>query len=89
MKIRPDTYQLPPLRREHSGLLISLARQQTPDLSAYNDPEIYWRLSKEHHAGLIVRSPSYERITQLLEQYTARFYQDFFATQPPPEKPVH
>ncbi|MCS7211215.1 MAG: ATP-grasp domain-containing protein [Chloroherpetonaceae bacterium] len=89
VEIRPDTYQLPPLRREHSGLLISLARQQTPDLSAYNDPEIYWRLSKEHHAGLIVRSPSYERITQLLEQYTARFYQDFFATQPPPEKPVH
>lgn len=89
VEIHPETYALPDLRREHGGLLISLARQQTPDLSAYNDPEIYWRMNKEHHAGLIVRSPNYERITHLLEQYTARFYQDFFTSQPAPEKPAH
>lgn len=89
VEIHPDSYQLPVLQRQHSGLLISLARQQTPDLSAYTDHEIYWRLSKDYHAGLIVRSPNYERISELLDQYTARFYQDFFASQPPPEKPVH
>ncbi len=89
LEIHPDTYTLPALRRDYSGLLISLARQQTPDLSAYQDPEIYWRLNKDYHAGLIVRSERYERITALLEQYTARFYQDFFATHPAPEKPAH
>jgi biotin carboxylase len=89
LEIHPDTYTLPALRRDYSGLLISLARQQTPDLSAYQDPEIYWRLHKDHHAGLIVRSERYERISELLEQYIARFYQDFFASQPAPEKPAH
>jgi biotin carboxylase len=89
LEIHPDTYTLPALRCDYSGLLISLARQQTPDLSAYQDPEIYWRLHKDHHAGLIVRSERYERISELLEQYIARFYQDFFASQPAPEKPAH
>ncbi|PIO48385.1 MAG: ATPase [[Chlorobium] sp. 445] len=89
VEIHPETYALPDLRHDYAGLLISLARQQHPDLSAYTDPEIYWRLNKEYHAGLIVRSPHYERITELLEQYTARFYQDFFTRQPAPEKPTH
>ena len=43
--------------RDYAGLIVSLARQEAPDLSAYTDPEIVWRLEKPHHAGLIVRSP--------------------------------
>jgi biotin carboxylase len=81
-------YQLPPLRQDYAGLIISLARQKRPDMSAYTDQEIVWRLNKRYHAGLIVMSPEQARIASLLEEYTERFYRDFFATQPLPERAV-
>lgn len=87
--LRPgEAYTLPPVRNDHSGILISLARQEYPDLSGYTDLEIVWRMHKRHHAGLIVRSPDLGRVTALLAQYAERFYQDFFATAPLPERPV-
>ena len=48
-----------------------------PDLSGYNDPEIVWKLVKEHHAGLIVRSQDPARIGVLLDNYGERFARDF------------
>lgn len=81
-------YQVFPARHDFAGLLISLARQEHPDTSAYNDPEIVWRMNdKEHHVGLIVRSPDSARIDELLRNYAQRFKQDFFASQPPRDKP--
>lgn len=81
-------YTLPTSRQDYAGILISLARQEYPDTSAYTDPEIVWRLNRKHHAGLIVSSPQRERIQHLLTGYMERFYQDFFATLPPSEKPT-
>jgi biotin carboxylase len=83
-----SAYAVAPLRNEYAGLLISLARQQRPDTSAYNDPEVAWRMNRDHHAGLIVRSPDYARVTQLLEGYSRRFLDDFSAVLPPPERPT-
>jgi carbamoylphosphate synthase large subunit len=80
-------YSLPPLREEHAGLIVSLARQEYPDTSAYQDQEIVWRLNKRAHAGLIVSSHDWARIQYLLGEYTRRFQQDFYATQPPAERP--
>ena len=82
-------YTVAELRREYAGLLISLARQPQPDTSSYTDPEIAWRMSRDHHVGLIVRSPEYHRITELLDTYTRRFVDDFSATLPPAESPTH
>ncbi len=82
-------YELPPLRQDYAGLIVSLARQQQPDTSAYADPEVAWRMTKPYHAGLIVRSPDPARVAQLLGEYTRRFYTDFFARQPPPDRPVN
>ena len=56
-------------------------------MSAYNDPEIVWRMSKDYHAGLIVRSPDEERVLELLNAYVPRVKQDFHAAAPPLEKP--
>jgi biotin carboxylase len=81
------TYQLPAVRRDYAGIILSLARQEAPDTSAYNDPEIIYRVSKYHHAGLIVKSASAERVQELLAAYTPRFANDFLATQPVPDKP--
>ena len=81
-------YQLPPVRNDYAGLIVSLARQQHPDTSRYTDEEIVWRMNKRYHAGLIVRSPDPARVEQLLEEYTERFYTDFFAKQPAPERAI-
>jgi biotin carboxylase len=81
-------YELPEHRDDYAGVIISLARQEYPDTSAYDDPEVVWRLNKKNHAGMIVASPSAERVEQLLDQYARRFYDDFFASAPLPDKPT-
>ena len=81
-------YQPPEPRQDYAGAIISLARQQEPDTSAYTDPEIAERIHKFHHAGFVLRSPSSERIEQLLASYTQRFVSDFLASQPVPDKPT-
>ncbi len=82
-------YELPAARSDYGGLIISLARQEWPDLSAYTDPEIAWRMQRKGHAGLIVASPDRARVQTLLDSYTQRFYDDFFAKLPPPDRPTN
>lgn len=83
-------YRPPVAKNDSAGLLISLARQEQPDTSGYNDPEIVWRLNdKKHHAGLIVKSPSPGRVQELIDNYAQRFRQDFFASEPPRDKPSY
>jgi hypothetical protein len=82
------SYRLPAVREEYAGVILSLARQENPDTSAYNDPEVFARIKKHHHAGLILRSTHPERIRPLLENYAIRFAEDFLAVEPPREKPT-
>jgi biotin carboxylase len=86
---RGEAYQVPTPRDTYGGLLISLARQEFPDMSAYNDPEIVWRLNKKQHAGLIVVSPDAGRVESLLDSYVQRFASDFLAVAPPKETARH
>jgi biotin carboxylase len=81
--LRGEAYVLPPVRQEYAGLILCLARQNQPDLLAYSDEEIVWRLQKENHAGLIVASPKLERVQTLLTSYAQRFSDDFLAVLPP------
>lgn len=85
---REHPYLLPEIRPGYSGIIISLARQEWPETESYNDPEIVWRLKRRHHAGLIVSSTDPERVRTLLDLYTERFYEDFYTSAPPPEKPT-
>lgn len=82
-------YKPSPLREEYAGLIVSLAKQQDPDLSSYNDQEIFWKIKKDFHAGLVIRSSNFDRIESLLKNYTDRFYHDFFTSAPPKDKPNH
>jgi biotin carboxylase len=79
-------YEIQPQRREYSGIVLSLARQEWPDTSAYNEPEIIYRIRKRHHVGLIVRSPRLERVRELLDAYAVRFNDEFSAVVPPLER---
>jgi hypothetical protein len=78
-----ESYSLPEHFEKYAGVMICLARQEKPDLSNYNDPEVVWQLQKKHHAGLIVASEEQGRIEQLLDDYRSRFERDFLATAPP------
>jgi biotin carboxylase len=82
------TYKLPPVREEYAGVILSLARQENPDTSGYNDPEVFLRIKKHHHAGLVLRSNDPQRLQGLLENYTQRFAAEFLAVEPPREKPT-
>jgi biotin carboxylase len=81
-------YTLPPVRSDYSGLLVSLARQEWPDLSGYADDEVVWRMKKRSHAGLIVKCADRSRVQQLLDEYAGRFREDFFATLPARARPA-
>jgi glutathione synthase/RimK-type ligase-like ATP-grasp enzyme len=78
-------YQLPETRQDYAGVIVTLARQEYPDTSAYQDAEIVWRMNKRHHVGFVVASPDYARVQSLLDEYMRRFVEDFSATLPPLE----
>ena len=81
-------YKLAKPNNLYSGVIISLARQEWPDTSAYDNAEIVWRMNKHHHAGLIVASKDQKRVEELIDAFTERFYNDFQATAPIPDKPM-
>ena len=82
------TYTPPPLNNLQAGIVLSLARQEHPDTSAYTAPEIVQRIRKRHHAGLIVASPDAARVSELLDEHVRRFYADFHASAPAPDRPM-
>lgn len=82
-------YKLPPVRRDYSGIVISLARQEHPDISVFNDPEIVWRMNEPYHVGLVVRADTQAKVLELLDRYTEYTRAEFHASAPAPEKPTH
>ncbi len=81
--LRGEKYELPPVRSDYGGIIVSLAKQEHPDTSAYNDAEIVWRQDKPYHAGFIVVSPEAERVEALLNNYAPRIANDFLAVGTP------
>src|SRR5437763_16511933 len=82
------SYKAPPAREDYAGVILSLARQDDPDTSHFNDPEVHLRIKKHHHAGLVLRSTDPQRIETLLEGYARRFAEEFLAVKPPRDKPT-
>ncbi len=82
-----EAYAPPERKRDYAGVILTLARQEQPDTSAYTDPEIAQRIVKRHHAGLVVAAPDAARVSALLDDYSRRFATDFFASLPPTTDP--
>lgn len=82
-QLRGEPYHLPTVRTDYGGLLVTLAKQQNPDLSAYDAPEVVWRANKPYHAVLALVSPDAARVESLLAEYTNRFVQDFTTRHAP------
>ncbi len=85
MEAQPEgqPYHLPAVRQDYAGVIITLARQEHPDTSSYQDAEIVWRMDKHHHVGFIVAAQQHERVHTLLDDYSRRIATDFMATLPP------
>jgi biotin carboxylase len=86
--LRGEAYTVPTAREDYAGSVLCLAKEEYPDTSAFNAPEIVHRMKKHHHAGLIVRSENSERVEQLLEEYSQAFLQQFMASMPAPARPT-
>ncbi|MEZ4941215.1 MAG: ATPase [Saprospiraceae bacterium] len=81
-------YKLPKTGKDYAGIVVSLTRQEWPDTSQFDDPEIAWRMTDmSYHIGLIVRSPKRARVLELLDDYTSRIQRDYHASAPAPDKP--
>ncbi|MBV8553805.1 MAG: ATPase [Acidobacteriaceae bacterium] len=76
-------YTTPQTRKDYGGLLVSLARQEWPDTSSFQEPELVWRMKKKHHIGFIVKSPRWERVEELINVYAQRVRDEYHASAPP------
>lgn len=85
--VRGEPYHLSVPQRQSAGLLVSLARQEWPDTSGFQEPELFMRIQKKNHIAFVLRSPDPDRVTELLNLYTDRVRRDFQASVPPREKP--
>lgn len=82
------SYKLPEVRNDYAGIIVSLTRQEWPDTTQFNDPEICWRMTDmSYHIGLIVRSANRARVLELLDDYVQRVQRDYHASAPAPNKP--
>jgi biotin carboxylase len=82
-------YVAPAPKNDNAGILVSLSRYQRPDTSEFNDPEVAWRMEKDYHIGLVVKSSSAERVEQLLSNYAQRIAQNYLAVAPAAERATH
>jgi hypothetical protein len=75
--VKEIDYQLPEIKKEYAGIVLTLSKYQHPDLSSFNDEEVCFRVPLEYHAGLIVQSEKQARVLELLDSYADRLTQDF------------
>lgn len=75
--VKGTTYQLPKVKNEYAGIVLTLSKYQHPDLSSFLDPEVCFRVPLDYHAGLIVKSEKSERILELLNDYADRLIADY------------
>lgn len=82
-------YKSPKIESAEAGIIVSLSRYEWPDQSSFTDKEIWWRMNKKWHIGMIVKSKDTMRVSNLLEQYMNRIRQDFHASLPPSDRPTN
>ncbi|MEM7108705.1 MAG: ATPase [Bacteroidota bacterium] len=85
-KAKGLSYQAPEDKHQNAGIVVSLSRYQHPDTSGFTDPELVWRMDKEWHIGLIVKSEDRNKVSLLLDGYTKRIGEEFHASLPAPDK---
>ncbi len=76
--------------KDQAGVLISLAKEKTPNYTKFNDAEVVWTMQDmDHHMGCIVKSHSRDRVLELMDKYAGIVQHEFHAAAPAPDKPIH
>lgn len=70
-------YKLPKVKKGYAGIVLTLSKFKEPDLSSFDDPEVFFRVPLDYHAGLIVKSNNQGKIRELLDDYAERLTKDF------------
>lgn len=78
-------YKAPKPSKNHGGIVLTLSHTAHPDLSTFDDPEVFYRVPLEYHAGLIVKSKDRKRVRFLLDQYAERLTREFSTSAAAPE----
>jgi hypothetical protein len=89
LEIDGPAYQVPAHREEYGGLLMTLSKQEHPDLSAFEGPELFYKAPEAWHAGMVLRTSSHERLMELVQGYGDRLKADYNAFLPAPTKATH
>lgn len=79
-ELKNESYKLPKVKKDYTGIVVSLSKFQQPDYSSFTDSEIVWRLNKNHHIGMIVKAKTRKRVLELLDNYAERINEEFHAT---------
>ena len=82
------TYTLPPQRSDYGGLLMTLVAADTPDLSRFAGPELFFTSPEKNHVGLVVKASTKARIDEVIAKYL-ELVRPMVATLPAPERPLH
>jgi hypothetical protein len=82
-------YELPPMRREYGGVVVSLCKFEKPDYAPFTDPEIWLKVDQKNHVGLVVRAATLQRVDELLTNYREIIGRDYLAVLPPTERPTN
>ena len=77
--VKGTKYNLPKVKKEYAGIVLTLSKFEHPDLSSFSDPEVCFKVPLDYHAGLIVKSDKQERVLELLEDYGSRLAAEFTA----------
>ena len=78
-------YTLPKVSKNYAGILLTLSKYQHPNLSSFDDDEVYFRVPLDYHAGLIVKSKNQNRVMELLDSYAVRIADEFSTVANAPE----
>lgn len=81
-----NPYKRPKLKKEYAGICLALAKEDHPDTSHFDDPEVVYRVHKPKHVGLILQSKKKERLYELLGSYAERITNEFLAVAPAKER---
>jgi len=88
IEVGAQPYVLPAQRKEYGGLIVTLGREERPDTSAFDAPEVVFRSTERNHIGLVLRSTSHARVGELLKEYLERV-RPMVGSMPALEKPLN
>ena len=86
--LKNTPYHLPKTKELFGGLIICLAKSQTPDYEEFKCDEVYKYLPMDYHVGLVYQSKEEVRIQQLLDETAEKINDHHINIMPPQTKPT-